>query len=264
MNILIIGAGKLGLPLARALHSQGHSVTTLSRQEKSVPEGVAHICHDVHTLKASQLAGFDWVYVILTPDERSTQGYQRAYVDSILPILQAVGDIKRLIYISSTQVYGENAGETVTDNTPPQPSSDYGRILRAAELLWHAHLGDKLTIIRPSGLMSGVSDFLSNAAKNLTHIEDHHWLNLIAREDVVHILACLPEYAKNHPLADAYILSETQVIRHTLLNTLRQAQGLAVIDAPDTLPTTGKKLSPTRLPELLKAQNLTLIPAITL
>ncbi len=271
-NILIIGAGKLGLPLAHQLHAQGHRITTLSKSDKVIAQGIRHITADIFELTPDSFTHeyFDWVYIILTPQERSLLGYQTAYVDSIRPIVRALhldnpsNQPKRLIYISSTQVYGQNNGEIVNDNTLPYPSSDYGRILLSAELLWQAYLDDRLTIIRPSGIVSSDRQFLINTAKQLTHISEHHWLNLINRQDVITILASLPNYAyhlaqSNQHLKPNYILSHSPIIRHQLLNYIRQNHQLAPIGlAQDDLPITGKKLIATYLQDLLTQQQITL------
>lgn len=266
-NILIIGAGKLGLPLANCLYKQ-HRLSTLSKSDKSVPAGVEHICADVFALnKAIIPQDIDWVYVILTPSERSVAGYQAIYVDSIRPILSALNTdrLQRLVYVSSTQVFGQNGGETVDDDTPPCPSSDYGKVLYAGELLWQAYLKDKLTIIRPSGLIDGDSRFLSTQAKNLTAIDEEHYINLICRQDVIAILASLPAYAHhlaqhNQSLQPSYILTHSPMVRHDLLNAIRQQCHLPPIKSNEQLPITGKKLIANRLQALLTAQQIKLSP----
>lgn len=262
MNILIIGAGKLGLPLAHQLQQLGHRVTTLSRSKKNVAHGITHLCHDVHDLTVSHFAKqrFDWVYVVLTPSVRSLAGYTQAYVHSVMPISLALADaqVSRLIYISSTQVYGDDAGQALSDDTAPAPSSDYGQILCAAELLWRAHWRDKLTIVRPSGLIDNDLTYLKKAANEMRDIPTHHWLNLIYRQDVVEILASLPAYTAHSPLADSYILSAICQPRHELLNQLRTVMGLTKINVPKNLAHTGKQLYSARLNALLAHTGLSL------
>lgn len=267
MNILIIGAGKLGLPLANQLNQLGHTITTLSKSPKDVDNGITHICQDVHLLTEQSFGNqtFDWVYVILTPQERTEFGYTQAYVNSVYPIANALKNhnIKRLIYVSSTQVYGDNNGQEINDDTQPIPSSDFGKILYAGELLWQAFFKDNLTIIRPSGLIGNDSTFLMTMAENLSQITENHWLNLIKRDDVIHILANLPSYAKkletdNKNLLSSYIASNKSVIRHELLNHIRNNKNLPMIAVPDNLPTTGKKLMASRLQDLLIVQKIKL------
>lgn len=224
-NILIIGAGKLGLPLAYRLYEQGYCVTTVSISPKDVTDtqgGIRHISADVFDLPHElSCQAYDWVYVILTPRQRTLLGYQQAYVGSVGALACALdlSKIGRLIYVSSTQVYGQNHGQAVDDDTKPDPTSDFGKILYAAELLWQVHLGDRLTIIRPSGIVDETRTFLMTAAQNLTHIDAQHWLNLIHRQDVVNILASLPKYeqvlkARKQSLKASYILTQTAVMRH--------------------------------------------------
>lgn len=267
MNILIIGAGKLGLPLAHQLNSLGHQITTLSKSQKEVAKGITHICQDVHLLteKSFENQTFDWVYVILTPEERNEFGYTKAYVNSVYPIANALKNhhINRLIYVSSSQVYGENGGESVDDNVTPMPTGDFGKILYAGELLWQAFFKDRLTIIRSSGIISNEHNFLVKKADTLEQITEQHWLNFIIRDDVIDILANLPSYAdklanNNQKLLPSYIISSQTVIRHEMLNHIRQRKNLPIIEVPDNLPITGKKLIASRLQDLLKMQNMVL------
>lgn len=264
-NILIIGAGKLGLPLAYRLYEQGYCVTTVSISPKDVTDtqgGIRHISADVFDLPHElSCQAYDWVYVILTPRQRTLLGYQQAYVGSVGALACALdlSKIGRLVYVSSTQVYGQNHGQAVDDDTKPDPTSDFGKILYAAELLWQAHLGDRLTIIRPSGIVDETRTFLMTAAQNLTHIDAQHWLNLIHHQDVVNILASLPKYeqalkARKQNLKASYILTQTAVMRHQLLNAIRQSMNQPIIAAQDDLPVTGKKLHAKHLQDLLTQQ----------
>lgn len=263
-NILIVGAGKLGLPLAYRLYKQGCRVTTVSISPKDVTDtqgGICHISADIFDLSDELYQRFDWVYVILTPRQRSLLGYQQAYVDSVGALVRAMDltSIKRLIYVSSTQVYGQDDGQVVSDDTTPNPSTDFGKILYAAELLWRAHLGDRLTIVRPSGIVADALTFLTKSAQNLTHLEARHWLNLIHRQDVIDILASLPSYdqalqARKQNLKPSYILTQSTVMRHELLNAIRQSMNQPIIVAQDDLPVTGKKLHAKHLQDLLTQQ----------
>lgn len=252
MNILIIGAGKLGLALAKILHNQGHKITTLSRTPKPVPVGITHLCQDIHTLDVGSLGVFDWVYVILTPSQRSPVGYIHTYVESIRPIFESL-DTKRLVYVSSTQVYGQDNGEVVDNHTPPMPASEYGNILYAAELIWRSLLKDNLIIIRPSGIIK--KDIFENAdnhfakiAKTLdkdsSQFSSEHWLNLVYQDTIIDSLAALPTLKTPEP---AYIISDISILRHNFYNNLRALQGLEVIPIKQELPTTGKRLITTPL-----------------
>lgn len=258
MNILILGCGQLGQALTLQLHHAGHQVIAVSRSAKQLAEGITHIEQDILQLDLSAVEQkFDWVYVILSPFERSLYGYQQAYVNTILPITQALRHhpVQKLIYVSSTRVYGENTGHVVDDETAPYNDDPYAQILRSAELLYSAYWQEKLTIVRPSGLYNGESQRLIEMAKNLHEIHELHWINLIHRNDVVNILALLTTLPIEH-LQDSYILTApSAILQYELLNRIRQQRDLKEIIVEKSLPNTGKRLQATRLSTLLQPLN---------
>lgn len=258
MNILILGCGQLGQALAIQLQMMGHHITTVSRSEKFLPEGIFHLTQDIQQLNLNHIEQeFDWVYVILSPFERSLYGYQQAYVNTVLPITQALAHhpVKKLIYVSSTRVYGENAGDIVNDDSEPHSCDPYAQILRAAELLWQAHWQEKLTIIRPSGLYQGTSQRLLAMAKNLQEIQELHWINLIHREDVVNILALFSTMQAEDLAAHYIFTAPSAILQHELLNRIRQQHGLEAVQPAQSLAETGKRLQANRLMALLAQLN---------
>ncbi|MBD1220755.1 NAD(P)H-binding protein [Acinetobacter seifertii] len=113
-----IGYGKTSQRVAKQLFETGHQITTISRSEKTDPYGT-HLIQDIFTLDLSEIAPVDVVYILLSPDDSTVQGYHHTYVDSIEPIRQALKShpVKRLIVVSSTRVYGENSGEKIDDDS---------------------------------------------------------------------------------------------------------------------------------------------------
>lgn len=268
MNILILGCGKLGQALALQLTTLGHSVCTVSRTAKDLPPSIQHITQDIQQLDLSNITQkFDWVYVILSPAQRSLFNYHQTYIDTIFPITQALQShpIQKIVYISSTRVYGENQGQSVDDSTLPVPAPDdgYGQILRSAELLWHAHWQEKLLIIRPSGLYSGTSPRLLKMAQQLECVTEQHWINLIHQHDVVYLLAFLTNIQASE-LAESYIFTaEPALLQHHVLNHLRQQMQLPCIFVDErTLPYNGKKLSAAHLKVLLEKMDYCLQPIL--
>lgn len=252
MNILIIGCGQLGLALAQALHQKGHCVTTISRSAKMVPSGITHFSKNIHDLQADDFdVRFDWVYVILTSAQRDVAGYRETYLQSALPIFQALQHhaIQKIVLISSTRVYGENQGQWVDDMTLPAYHDDMGAVLYQAEQLWSTLWQQKLIIIRPSGLIRNL-DFWKEQAKQLQSITEYRWLNFIYQPDVVMILASLPNLSQNR-LKAQYILNTQSILRHDFLNCLRVQQGLEPITIKADLDVTGKRLVATHLEQIL-------------
>lgn len=269
MNCLIIGCGQLGKALAIALHKQGYHVTAISRTPKSLPSGIRHHCLNAKQLDSDPLANqifstpFQVVFVIVAPSERTLVGYQSAYVDMVAPLYHALGyhalgyhaldgaidsdKLKHVVFISSTRVYGQNAGQVIDDNTAPCPSDGYGKILQAAELLYQDYFGHKAIIIRPSGLITSDGHRFISLAQDPKNFDECHYLNLIDRDDVVCLLQQLNDkIASNTPLQPSYIFSTLSVFRHDLLNQKRQQLGLLPLTPTDTA-STGKRLNAVRL-----------------
>lgn len=260
MNILIIGCGKLGLSLAEQLHQQGHQITTISRSPKTVPDGITHICKDIYHLQADDFKTyFDMVYVILSAGKRDLAHYQSAYLHSAEPIYQELQHhpIQKVIYISSTRVYGENHGEWVNDDTPLSAQDELAECLIQAENTWRDYWQEKLVIMRPSGLLRNMN-FWQQQAEKMTEIDEYRWLNFIYQPDVIKILALLPQLDMSQ-LKSSYILTSHQpVLRHEFLNHLRLEQNLTAISVPSNLSTTGKRLQATHLQALLAMADIEL------
>ena len=113
MHILFIGYGKTSERVAKQLFEQGHQISTISQSPKT-DSFATHLIQDVHTLDLSVVAPIDWVYVLLTPKQSGVEAYQHTYLDSVQPIVTALKfhPVKRMVVVSSTRVYGQNAGES--------------------------------------------------------------------------------------------------------------------------------------------------------
>lgn len=133
----------------------------------------------------------DYLVVTMTPSERSEAGYQSAYVDTAKVIEQALkqADLtpKRIIFVSSTSVYGQSNGETVDELSPAKPSSYAGSKLLEAEKVYNDSPFPN-SLVRFSGIygpgrfrlieqaLSADADFSETALtpqySNRLHIED--------------------------------------------------------------------------------------------
>lgn len=245
MNVLILGCGQTGLALAQQLQQKGHAVSCISRQDKQIAP-IQHITQNIHDLSLDAMPLFDWVYVILSPDQRSVEQYQRIFIDTARPVFLALQShpVQRVIFISSTRVYGENSGEWIDDNTRPYTNDPIGQCLIAAELLWSAYWQNKLTIIRPSGLYQANSVYLRRLAHDTTHITVRHWTNRIHREDLVGFLVFLSTLKQPEP---SYVLSDQQpMLQSQIINILREQEGLPLLNVAIDLPETGKRINASR------------------
>lgn len=192
MHILFIGYGKTSQRLAKQLFAHGHQITTISQSAKT-DSFATHLIQDVHALNLQQLEPIDAVYVLLAPHDSSVSAYQHTYVDSVQPIVAALAShpVKRIIVVSSTRVYGENAGEKIDDNSATLPSDEQGHLLLEMERLYQAAYPDACVIVRPTGIYTGPSARMQKLAESTQHYPNVHWSNRIHIDDLVGFLAFL-------------------------------------------------------------------------
>lgn len=192
MHVLIIGLGDTGKLLASNLVAQGHQVTGVSRRTQRL-NNIQHMAQDVQHADYTMLPPIDWVYILLTPDERTEAAYQQIFIDSILPISSALAahPVQRIVFISSTSVYGQHTGEWVDEDSPTNPTSPTAKILLQAEQFWYEQWQDKLIVVRPSGIYSATRQRLIRWVTEGKPVKTNHWSNRIHIEDLAGLLSQL-------------------------------------------------------------------------
>ncbi len=251
MNILILGCGQIGQALAEELAQQDgvkHHITCVSRTAKIFDQNhIQHLAQDLLDLDLSHQPSFDWVYVIVSPSERSVDAYQRIFIDSARPVFQALQHhpVQKVIFISSTRVYGEDQGHWIDDESMPKTNDAIGQTLIVAEQLWSAYWQEKLTIIRPSGLYREHSPFLKKKALETHQLSENHWTNRIHRTDVVGFLKYL---ISQENVESSYILTDQRPsLQHELYNLIRAENQREPLTIRSDAKTTGKRLHAHRL-----------------
>jgi nucleoside-diphosphate-sugar epimerase len=138
-DVLIAGCGYVGGELARRLVRRGARVWALRRSDAPVPAGAEPVRADLADPSAlrSLPAEPDAVVYALSAGSSTEAAYRAAYVDGLVNLLAALrragASPSRLVYVSSTGVYGQSAGEWVDETSPTEPSGFTGRILLQGE-----------------------------------------------------------------------------------------------------------------------------------
>ncbi|EEH67722.1 MULTISPECIES: NAD-dependent epimerase/dehydratase family protein [Acinetobacter] len=245
MHILFIGYGKTSQRVAKHLFERGHHISTISRTPKTDCYAT-HYTQDVHCLDVTDLAPIDVVYVILAPSQSGLDAYQHTYVDSIKPIVQVLAShpVKRIVIVSSTRVYGQNAGERVDDDSEIQPVDEQGHLLRKMELLWQSYYPLQSIIVRPTGIYGISIARLKRLAEQTLSYPNLHFSNRIHIDDLAKFLALLIDL----PHVEAsYIVSNNQPLpMHEILQWFQQQLGLPLLKLL-TEQQTGKRIYATRL-----------------
>ena len=157
-SILIIGCGDIGMRVAKQL-SRSHRVFALTSSKNRFQElrelGVIPIWGDLDKPGTLwRLSGLAQTVIHLAPPQN--QGNRDYRTRNLLRILaQGSNAVRRLIYISTTGVYGDHRGAKVSEVTPVSPESERAHRRVDAERslrLWAPAHGVTLTILRVPGI----------------------------------------------------------------------------------------------------------------
>ncbi len=159
MMISILGCGWYGRALASALLQKGVVVkgSTTSAGSLAQLEAIAVHPYLIKFGSDSEIIDPDFfqsdVLIISIPPKFKAGGGE-GYPDKIRRIIAACLEyqVKKVIYISSTAVYGEHNAE-VNELDEPKPDTISGAILLEAEKLFRNETSFKTTIIRFGGLI---------------------------------------------------------------------------------------------------------------
>jgi len=147
MRFLITGAaGFLGAPLANSLISDGHRVVGLDDLSTGDPD---RLSPDVHLVRGdvndrpklwSLLQDVDCVYhlaarVIVPESMLYPREYNHVNVGGAVTLMEAMRDVgvKRVIFISSGTIYGNQRNQPMTERCRPNPRSPYAVSKLSAE-----------------------------------------------------------------------------------------------------------------------------------
>lgn len=139
---LIFGCGYLGRRVARCWISAGHAVAAITRSEiralDLARDSITPIVADVTQFRELPLVDhLDVVLFAVGFDRTNHQSFEEVYVDGFSKVLGSLAKSppKRLVYISSTGVYGNSLGDWVTEDSTCQPEREGGQACLAAEKL---------------------------------------------------------------------------------------------------------------------------------
>lgn len=219
---LIVGCGYLGRRVAARWLAEGHRVFGTTRTESRANElrglGVEPVLSDV--LDANQLRSLPAVATILYCvgfDRSAGRSMQQVYVQGLQAFIDAYrgshGDPGRFIYISSTGVYGQQAGEEVDEEAATSPQEDSGRVvLEAEQVLRTAWNSGPWTILRFAGIygLGRIIRRQSIAAGEPLVGDADKWLNLIHVEDGA---AAVLAAEKSQQIGTVYNVSDDSPVR---------------------------------------------------
>jgi nucleoside-diphosphate-sugar epimerase len=162
-SVAILGCGYVGLELGRQLVAAGRSVVGVRRSEAGLDAvaaaGLDPIQADVTDADSlSAVPDVDQVVFAASSGGRDAEAARTVYVEGLETAIDAFAARSdppdRLVYTSSTGVYGDHDGALVDESTPIRPTTAKTRVLATAErVALGAHLsGIDGTVARFGGL----------------------------------------------------------------------------------------------------------------
>jgi nucleoside-diphosphate-sugar epimerase len=213
-SILIAGCGDIGSRLANLLLPREWTVHGLRRSIARLPEGVIGVAGDLFHSQAPAdwpTTPLDYLVYCATPSARDEHGYRAAYVQGLRHVLswlkQQGQQPKRLIFVSSSSVYGQQQGEWIDETSATQASGYSGKVMLEAEQV-ALDSGLPATIVRLTGIYGPGRSDLSNRVRQgySVAVEPPLYGNRIHADDAAGLLAYLLEAdARGVVLQDCYI-----------------------------------------------------------
>jgi nucleoside-diphosphate-sugar epimerase len=142
-RVLIAGCGYVGGRLAEILAGSGSEVFALRRRPGSGPQGVTAVRADLAdaTTLGTLPSDLDAVVFCASPSSPDEAGYRSIFVDGLRNLIEAQqahdAPPRRLVFTSSTAVYGQSNGEWVDETSDTRPARFNGAVLLEAESLVH-------------------------------------------------------------------------------------------------------------------------------
>ncbi|MDG2390650.1 MAG: SDR family oxidoreductase [Planctomycetaceae bacterium] len=200
MSKLIIGCGYLGLRVAHQWRENGDEVYALTRSVETAEQfrqlGIHPIIGDVMQPETLTFpAGISTCLYAIGLDRSAGFSQREVYVEGLKNVLTAeTFQPQRLIYISSTSVYGQSDGGVINEESPTEPARDNGTVCLDAEALVREQMKTPWNILRLSGIY-GPGRLLARkeklAAREPMRGNPDGYLNLIHVDDAVKaVLKC--------------------------------------------------------------------------
>jgi nucleoside-diphosphate-sugar epimerase len=197
-RVLIAGCGYVGAALARRLAAAGHEVVGLRRRPVAIP-GVRVVALDL--LRGEDLGaipdGMDRVVYAVSAGGGDEVAYRAAYVTGLANLTSELARRgerpARLVFTSSTGVYGQSDGEWVDEASPTAPTHFSGRILLEGESLVLAS-GAPAVVLRLGGIYGPERTRVIDSVRSgeaLCRDGEPVWTNRIHRDDAAGAIAHL-------------------------------------------------------------------------
>jgi nucleoside-diphosphate-sugar epimerase len=230
MRVLILGCGYVGLSLGRRLRAAGHEVVGARRSDSGLAEvreaGLEAARLDLtHPEELDALGGaFDAVINTVSSSRGGAAVYRQVYLEGMRHLVawSRSRSLKKLIYTSSTSVYGQTDGGWVDEASPAETVGETGRLLIDTErelLRAHGEAGVPGVVLRVAGIYGpGRGHLFQQFVRGEARLESgNRWINMVHLEDVAGAIATVLDRGRAgeiYNVADDEPVTQRDFLRH--------------------------------------------------
>jgi nucleoside-diphosphate-sugar epimerase len=188
-RVLIAGCGYVGQVTADLFHAAGWDVEGWTTSEKSAAALSAkpYLICEANISNRDQVTKrpgtFDAVIHCASSRGGGLESYRQTYLNGAHNLLDRFGEAK-MLFTSSTSVYGQHDGSWVTEESETKPARETGRILLETEklVLDHGGIVARLAGIYGPKRSSLLSKLLAGTA--VINPENDRFVNQVHRDDI--------------------------------------------------------------------------------
>ncbi|AOE88179.1 SDR family oxidoreductase [Pseudomonas sp. TCU-HL1] len=250
-SLLIAGCGDVGSRLAQRMLHTGWTVHGLRRQVAALPAGVLPVAGDLEQPACPvdwPTGPLDYLVYCVAASQHDEAGYRAAYVDGLRHVLAWLAQHgqkpRRLLFVSSSGVYGQRDGEWIDETAPAEAEGYSGRVMLEAERLALAS-GIPATRVRLTGIYGPGREWLLKQVRMGYRVvsEPPLYANRIHVDDCAGLLAHLLEAdAAGTALEDCYIgVDDAPAPLHEVVGWLRERLGVTEWAEESTVRRSGSK-----------------------
>jgi nucleoside-diphosphate-sugar epimerase len=250
-RLLIAGCGDVGSRLGQQMSAAGWTVYGLRRTVALLPEGILPVAGDLQhdaCPAAWPTGSLDYLVYCAAATEHDEAGYRAAYVDGLRRVLgwlaQQGQRPKRLLFVSSSSVYGQQLGEWLDETSLAEANGYSGRVMREAEQVALTS-GLPATVVRLTGIYGPGREWLLGQVRQGYRVvsEPPLYGNRIHVDDAAGLLAYLLKAdARGVALDDCYIgVDDQPAPLHEVVDWLRAQLDVSHWSEQSTVRRAGSK-----------------------
>ena len=250
-RVLVAGCGDIGGRLAARLLAEGWQVHGLRRDTSKLGAGLLPVAADLQTPdmpRAWPAQPLDYLVYCAAATHHDEAGYRAAYIEGLQHVLgwlrQAGQRPRRILFVSSSSVYGQSAGEWVDETSSVEPSGFSGQLMLQAEQVAHTS-GFPATVVRLTGIYGpGRERFVSQVREGYRVARQPPlYGNRIHADDAAGLLAFLLQAdLAGQPLQPCYIgVDDAPAALDEVVDWLRERLGITRWSDTQSVRRTGSK-----------------------